>query len=123
MKVFISEARYVHPDVTVTRDPRDRGRIQALQSPRLVIEVLSPNTELTDRTWKRQLYRAHPTIEAYVFADARSPKVEIYHKKGDIWIYDAFENDDEAPFSSLGVRLSLADISTDAVFENTEKEG
>jgi Uma2 family endonuclease len=52
MRVYISRERYFQPDVTVTCDPRDRGTGDLLQSPRLVIEVLSPSTELKDRTWK-----------------------------------------------------------------------
>ncbi len=36
-KVRISETRYLHPDVTVTCDPTDRGQKQMIQSPRLVI--------------------------------------------------------------------------------------
>jgi Uma2 family endonuclease len=54
------DTRYFHPDVTVTCDPHDRGRVQAIQSPRLIVEVLSPTTELSDRTWKLQNYCAHP---------------------------------------------------------------
>ena len=119
MKVYISETRYFHPDVTVSCDPADRGRIQAIRSPRLVIEVLSPSTELTDRTWKLKHYRAHPTIEEYILADSRSPKVEIYRKKNGLWIYDAFEEQDEITFYSLNVRLSLADIYTNVEFEDT----
>ncbi len=42
MKVFISETRYFHPDVIMTCNPRDRGTVQAIQFPRLVVEVLSP---------------------------------------------------------------------------------
>jgi Uma2 family endonuclease len=122
MKVYVSETRYFHPDVTVTCDPGDRGRIQAIQSPRLVIEVLSPSTELTDRTWKLKNYRAHPPIEEYILADSRSPKVEVYRKKNSLWIYDAFEHDDEVPFHSLGLHLSLTDIYSDVDFENIAKE-
>jgi len=40
----------------------------------MVIEALSPGTELTDRTRKLKSYRAHPTIEEYILADSRSPK-------------------------------------------------
>src|SRR4029077_1786487 len=105
MKVYVSETRYFHPDVTVTCDPRDRGRIQAIQSPRLVVEVLSPGTELTDRTWKLKNYRTHPTIEEYILADSRSPKVEIYRKKNSLWIYDAFESDDTITIHSLDLQL------------------
>ncbi len=117
MKVYISETRYFHPDVIVTCDPRDRGTIQAIQSPRLVVEVLSPTTELTDRTWKLKNYRAHPTIEEYVLADSQSFKIEIYHKENNKWIYEAFENNDEITLNSLGVHFSLADAYTDVEFE------
>ena len=122
MKVYISETRYFHPDVIVTCDPRDRGTVQAIQSPCLVVEVLSPTTELTDRTWKLKNYRAHPTIEEYVLADSRSFKIEIYHKENNKWIYDAFENNDEIPLNSLGVHFSLADAYTDVEFEEPAEE-
>ena len=117
MKVYISETRYFHPDVTVTCDPHDRGTIQAIQSLRLVVEVLSPTTELTDRTWKLKNYRAHPTIEEYVLADSQSFKIEIYHKENNKWIYEAFENNDEITLNSLGVHFSLADAYIDVEFE------
>ena len=116
MKVYISETRYFHPDVIVTCDPRDRGTIQAIQSPRLVVEVLSPTTELTDRTWKLKNYRAHPTIEEYVLADSQSFKIEIYHKENNKWIYEAFEDSDEITLNSLGVHFLLADVYTDVEF-------
>src|SRR5947209_18633545 len=103
MKVYVSETRYFHPDVIATCDPRDRGTIQAIRSPRLVVEVLSPSTELTDRTWKLKNYRMHPTIEEYVLADSQSLKIEIYHKENNKWIYEAFENGDEIISDSLGV--------------------
>ena len=122
MKVYISETGYFHPDVIVTCDPHDRGRVQAIQSPRLVVEVLSPTTELTDRTWKLKNYRAHPTIEEYVLADSQSLKIEIYHKENNKWIYDAFENNDEISLSSLGVHFSLAEAYIDVEFEEIPEE-
>jgi Uma2 family endonuclease len=122
MKVFISETRYFHPDVIVTCDPRDRGTVQAIQSPRLVVEVLSPSTEITDRTWKLKNYRAHPTIEEYVLADSKSLKIEIYHKENNKWIYDAFENNEEVTLNSLGVHFSLADAYIDIEFEDAPEE-
>jgi Uma2 family endonuclease len=118
MKVFVSETRYFHPDVIVSCDPRDRGTVKAIQSPRLVVEVLSPSTERTDRTWKLKNYRAHPTIEEYVLADSQSLKIEIYHKEQNRWIYDAFENDEEVTFNSLGVHFLLTDAYIDVEFED-----
>jgi Uma2 family endonuclease len=118
MKVFISETRYFHPDVIVTCNPQDRGTIQAIQAPRLVVEVLSPSTELTDRTWKLKNYRAHPTIEEYVLVDSRSLKIEIYHKENNKWIYDLFEINAEITPASLGVHFSLVDAYVDIEFED-----
>ncbi len=122
MKVYISETRYFHPDVIVTCDPRDRGTVQAIRSPRLVVEVLSPSTELTDRTWKLKNYRAHPTIEEYVLADSQSFKIESYHKEHDKWIYEAFENGDDVPLTNLGVHFPLADVYVDVEFEQVPQE-
>ncbi len=122
MKVYVSETRYFHPDVTVTCDPRDRGTVQAILSPRVVVEVLSPTTEMTDRTWKLKFYRAHPTIEAYVLADAKSRKIEMYHKEHDRWIYDSFEEDDEVVLGGLGVHFPLADAYADVEFEGAIQE-
>jgi Uma2 family endonuclease len=119
MKVYIAQTRYFHPDVTVTCDPRDRGRVQPIQSPRLVVEVLSPSTELTDRTWKLKNYCAHPTIEEYVLVDSQSLKVESYHKEQGRWIYEAFENADDITLHSLAVHFALAEAYIDVEFEET----
>jgi Uma2 family endonuclease len=122
MKVYVSETRYFHPDVIVTCDPRDRGTVQAIRSPRLVVEVLSPTTELTDRTWKLKNYCMHPTIEEYVLVDSQSVKLEIYHKEQNKWIYEAFEDNDDIALHSLGVHFSLADAYMDVEFEETVAE-
>ena len=83
------------------------------------MEVLSPTTELTDRTWKLKNYCAHPTIEEYVLVDSQSLKIESYHKEQNRWIYEAFENTDDITLHSLGVHFSLADAYIDVEFEET----
>ncbi len=122
MKVYVSETRYFHPDVTVTCDPRDRGRTQAISAPRLVVEVLSPTTELTDRTWKLKNYCAHPTIEEYVLVDSQSRKIESYHKEENKWIYEAFETTDEILLHSLGIHFPFSEAYIDVEFEETAED-
>ncbi len=109
IKVSISKERYFHPDVTVTCDPRDRGTGDLLHSPRLVVEVLSPGTELKDRTWKLQNYTAHPTIEEYMLVSARSLKIELYRKEQNKWVYYAFGPDENIDLACLGVHFPVAD--------------
>jgi Uma2 family endonuclease len=117
MKVRVSEKRYFHPDVTVSCDPRDRGTTDVLQSPRLVVEVLSPSTEARDRGRKLQCYLACPSVEEYLLVDSRSMRIEIYRKERRKWVYEAFEADDEVELATLGVRFPLADAYEDVIFE------
>ena len=122
MKVRVSEKRYFHPDVTVTCDPRDRGTVDFIQSPRLVVEVLSPSTEAYDRGRRLQWYLACPSIEEYLLVDSRTMRIERYRKEQKKWIYDAFEADDEVELKSLRVRFSVADAYEDVLFDNEEND-
>ena len=108
IKVYICKERYFHPDVTVTCDPHDRGVGDLLRSPRLVVEVLSPSTELRDRTWKLQNYTAHPTIEEYMLVSARSLKIELYRKEQNKWVYYAFTGNEDIDLACLGVHIPIA---------------
>jgi Uma2 family endonuclease len=73
----LSESRYVHPDVTVGCDERDRGKRDSIQYPRLVIEVLSPGTENVDKGEKLEMYLDHPSIEEYILVASQKKIVEF----------------------------------------------
>src|ERR1700694_3288826 len=120
MKVSGAKQRYFHPDVTVSCDARDRGTADFIQSPRLVVEVLSPSTEASDRGRKLQYYLACPTMEEYLLVDSRSMRIEIYRKEQKKWMYDAFEAGDKVELASLGVHFPAIDVYEDVVFENEE---
>ena len=120
MKTQISEKRYFHPDVTITCDPGDRGTGDLLKSPRVVFEVLSPTTEMIDRTWELQNYLALTTLEEYILIDSKSQKMELYRKEQNKWVYDAFNAEDEVELPTLGIRFPVADVYEDVIFD---KEG
>jgi len=120
MKVRVSEQQYFHPDVTVSCDPHDRGMAAVIQSPRLVVEVLSPSTEVRDRGRKLQCYLACPTIEEYLLVDSRSIRIEIYRKEQKKWVYEAFQADDEVELTTLDVRFPIEDAYEDVIFEKEE---
>lgn len=120
VKVKVAEKRYFRPDVTVTCDPRDRGATKIIQSPRLVVEVLSPSTEVFDRGGKLQHYLAYPSIEEYLLVNVRSMRVERYRKEQKSWIYDAFEVGDVIEIASLDVQFPIEDAYEDVVFEAEE---
>lgn len=122
VKVPVTETRYYYPDVTVACGPRDPGEALVIRSPRVVIEVLSPSTADTDRTRKLKYYRAHPTIEEYLLVDSRRVRAEIYRRKGDIWVYDDFEDGDTITLESLDVQFPLIDAYIDVEFEELPED-
>jgi Uma2 family endonuclease len=116
MCVFISTTRYYHPDVTVGCNPGDRGTKKRVQFPRVVVEVLSPSTETTDRREKLRDYLACSTIEEYLLVDSRLRRVELYRKEEKKWLYTSFQDEDEIELTSLGVHFPLAAAYEDVVF-------
>jgi hypothetical protein len=56
MRVQVAIDRYYYPDATVSCDENEIEN--ALNSPRVVFEVLSPITEAIDRTEKLEAYKA-----------------------------------------------------------------
>ncbi|HEU5374566.1 MAG TPA: Uma2 family endonuclease [Ktedonobacteraceae bacterium] len=119
IKVQISQQRYFHPDITVTCDPRDRGTGDLLKSPRVIFEVLSPGTEIKDRTWKLQNYLALPSMEEYILVDAKSPRMETYRRENGRWMYDIYHAHETIELPGIGVRFPLADAYIDIEFEQT----
>ncbi len=122
MKVRVSEKYYFHPDVTVTCDPRDRGRADMIQSPRVVVEVLSPGTERRDRGRKLQAYLACPTVEQYLLVDYRTMRIESYQKEQGKWIYQAYAPEDEVEIGCLDLQFPAVDAYEDVIFEQEDLE-
>jgi Uma2 family endonuclease len=109
IKVRVSQKRYYHPDITVTCDPLDRGKKDTVQSPCIVFEVLSPSTEMTDRTRKLNDYLSHPTIEEYILVNSYSPKMELYRKEQGKWVYSVSNALDEIELACIGRHFAVID--------------
>jgi Uma2 family endonuclease len=107
--VWISETRYVHPDVLVTCDENDRTSTTSLKSPRVVIEVLSPNTEKKDRREKFDWYRACPSIQEIVLVRTTQPLIEVYrrHSSKKQWILQFYGPGEKIELESLGLQIPL----------------
>ena len=111
MQLQLSEARYVYPDVTVTCDPRDEAPEDSkTHYPTVVIEVLSPSTEITDRGKKLLYYQAHPTIQEYMIADSQSIRIETYRREKTRWTFSTYTLEDEVHLESLGIQFSVREV-------------
>lgn len=104
---------YVYPDATVSYDISDRRRDNKLiRSPRIVIEVLSPGTEVIDRGKKLEAYKACPTIQEIVLISQFAQHLEIHSRNEDefTWHYTLYGPDATIKLTSVDVVLTLAEI-------------
>jgi Uma2 family endonuclease len=106
VKVRVSAAGpYFYPDLVVSCDERDRRATEAIQYPKLIIEVLSPSTAGFDRGDKFKFYRRIPTLQEYVLIDAEKVGVDCYRKtstgKWELTAYPEDAADGENPILEL----------------------
>lgn len=117
--VFVSDARVrlsingadigYYPDVMVACEQLT-AEAYWLDSPRLVVEVLSPSTEAIDRREKLLNYRAAHALEEYVLISQRAPELAI-HRRCEQWTPRVARSlEAVAEFRSIGLSLSLAQI-------------
>lgn len=115
LKVRVREARlYAYPDLTVVcgaaRFDEEYG--DTLLNPTVIVEVLSPSTEMYDRREKFRAYRALASLREYVLVAQTEPSVEVYtRQENGLWLWrEAAAPDEELVLSSLGVSVPLREI-------------
>jgi Uma2 family endonuclease len=107
VQLQLSEKRYVYPDITVSCDERDQNQKETIHYPRLVVEVLSPTTESTDRGKKAIYYRAYPTIQEYMMVDSEEVLVEVHRREEERWTINTFEAGDTIVLASLSIQFPI----------------
>lgn len=111
MQLQLSTSRYVYPDITVTCDPRDQEpEDNRIHYPSVVVEVLSPSTEVIDRGKKLLYYQAHPTIQEYILANSQSILIEIYRREKNKWTFSTYRLGDNITLESIDVEFSVSDV-------------
>ncbi|MEL7244519.1 MAG: Uma2 family endonuclease [Cyanobacteria bacterium J06573_2] len=104
---------YYYPDVVVTCDSDDKDRF-SLNYPCLIIEVLSPSTEITDKREKLVNYRNLESLQEYVLISQDEIKVEVYRKDNQShWSLQILGKEDELHLNSIKLTLTMADIYED----------
>lgn len=81
LQIMGDEVLY-YPDLMVACDPRDTDRYFK-RYPSVLIEVLSPDTERTDRREKRFSYLRIETLEAYILVAQDRMEVTVFRKSAD----------------------------------------
>ncbi|MDJ0798262.1 MAG: Uma2 family endonuclease [Calothrix sp. MO_167.B12] len=106
---------FYYPDVIVSCDSQDKERF-FLNYPCLIIEVLSPSTETTDRREKLVNYRTLESLQEYVLVSQEEIKVEVYRQDAQgNWSLTILGKDDELCLDSIDLNLTMADIYEDVI--------
>lgn len=127
MKVRTSSASlFSYPDLTVVcGEPQIHDvKRDVLKKTQVIFEVLSPSTEIYDRTTKFQKYRlGNQTLTDYILVSQDKAFVEHFSKQTDgNWIYRSYaEIEDILTIETIEIELSLREIYDRVEFEIVEE--
>ena len=119
---------YFYPDVVVVcEEPRFEDDVfDTLLNPIILIEVLSPSTEVYDRREKFAHYRQLTSLQEYVLVSQDKVLVEHYRRQekqdtapvtGKDWIFTDFQTLEEIlPLTSIQCELPLQEIYARVTF-------
>jgi Uma2 family endonuclease len=98
---------FYYPDVMVVCDATDSARYFR-ERPTVLFEVISPDTERTDRREKAIAYRQIATIEAYVLVEQDRIAVTVLRRAEPGWKSETLEGPGAVlKFPNLGVEIPL----------------
>jgi len=111
--------------LVIENQPEFNGtRTDEILNPLLIVEVLSPSTEVYDRGEKFRKYRSLTSFCEYLLISQREPYVEQYYKLdrngGDRWEWTVSDRIDRSiVFHSLNVEIPMTEIYRRIYFENS----
>ena len=101
---------YYVPDIAVTCEPNAPGR-QAMLNPILIIEILSPSTERSDRRLKLPAYQNLQSVREIMLIDAGTYHAELYRREDDHWGIELVRGAEAAlSLISGDLRISMSEL-------------
>jgi Uma2 family endonuclease len=117
VKVRVADDVVYYPDVVVTCGV-DGGDPYVVSDPCLVVDVVSPSTEMTDRREKAAAYKRLSTVQAYVIVYQDRRRVEHHYRDRDgTWWHADVSGEGGVPLTCPEVRLTLDEIYEDVTLD------
>jgi Uma2 family endonuclease len=104
---------YTYPDVMALCGAPGEGDedSEILTNPALIVEVLSPSTEMYDRGDKFKRYKAIDSLHEYLLVSQDEVKVEQFVREGDFWPSTLVTDlDATVELRSVGCTLPMREI-------------
>ena len=112
---------YVYPDVVVVcGEPEfEDDAFDTLLNPIVIVEVLSPSTEVYDRGEKFTRYKQLASLQEYVLVSQDKVQVEHYRRHGTQWGLSHYrELEDVLRLPAIGCELPLRDIYARVILDD-----
>ncbi len=120
MRIEPAEVFY-YPDVVVSCDSNDLApATRVLSRPILIIEVLSPTTERTDREEKLHNYQKLDSLQEYVLVAQNLSEVRVYRRAAPEWNVQTFAEGEHVRLAAVDLTLPMQAIYEDVDFQATE---
>jgi Uma2 family endonuclease len=122
MRVKVSPNKYMYPDISVIcGEPQFEGTIDMLVNPTLIIEVLSPSTEMYDRGKKFEYYRTLPSLQEYLLIAQDTVHIEHYTRqsRGGWFFLEVKTLEASIELLSIDCTLLLTDVYDKITFTET----
>lgn len=103
--------RFYYPDLIVVCG-EDAESEYFTTKPKLIVEVLSASTALTDRREKMFVYKELESVVEYILIEQNRMYAEIYRRRetGDLWDWIEFEAGETIEFSSVDFKMPMREI-------------
>jgi Uma2 family endonuclease len=109
---------FYYPDVMVVCDPTDNSKYYR-ERPSVIFEVISPETERTDRREKAIAYRQIPSIQAYVLVEQDRVAATVLLRADQGWQSEMLEK----PGSVIKLPAIGVEIPLQRIYERTSLAG
>ncbi|HEY0459814.1 MAG TPA: Uma2 family endonuclease [Pyrinomonadaceae bacterium] len=121
MKLRADAQTFYYPDVFVACDQVPKSEFYR-EEPILIVEVLSPSTERTDRNEKLAVYKNISTLLEYVIVWQDKTYIELHRRQADnswlTYIFDENDLTEEIELQSVDLKLTLDEIYRRVKFES-----
>ncbi len=103
--------RFYYPDVVIVCGEDNEDDYYATK-PKVIVEVLSPSTSLTDRREKMFAYKEIESLVEYVMIEQNKMYAEIYRRRenSDLWDWIEYFPDEEIEFASIDFKMAMKDV-------------
>ena len=84
----------------------------------MIIEVLSPSTESSDRGFKFSQYRKFETLQEYVLVQVEQPIVEVFQRNElRQWVFFEYGISDRLFLKSVNVEIAVSELYRQIQFD------